>query len=146
MFFFFLIEGAYYYHIESIRDFLLLQDSEGFFLQSIREYINIVFLASSEALSLNEELVSGPLFRSVVRAEHIFDWNMWESLIVFFELISHDPSDLFHGNTSFNEPLLARDAMFEKLFQVAEKPILDSLTVECLELICCTCFLLIKSQ
>ena len=82
--FFFLIEGAYYYHIESIRDFLLLQDSEGFFLQSIREYINIVFLASSEALSLNEELVSGPLFRSVVRAEHIFDWNMWESLIVFF--------------------------------------------------------------
>ena len=127
-------------------DFLLLQDSEGFFLQSIREYINIVFLASSEALSLNEELVSGPLFRSVVRAEHIFDWNMWESLIVFFELISHDPFNLFHGNTNFNEPLLARDAMFEKLFQVAEKPILDSLTVECLELICCTCFLVIKSQ
>ena len=48
--------------------------------------------------------------------------------------------------TIFDESLLTKYAMFQKLFQKAESPILDSLTEECLELICCTCFLMIKSQ
>ena len=62
------------------------------------------------------------------------------------ELNSHDASNLFNGNIIFDESLLTKDAVFEKLFQETENPILDSLTEECLELICCTCFLMMKSQ
>ena len=71
---------------------------------------------------------------------------MWESLLNFLGLNSHDASHLFNGNAIFDESLLTKYAMFQKLFQETESPILDSLTEECLELICCTCFLMIKSQ
>ena len=127
---------------------MLSQDSENFLLQSIREDIDdVVFLASSRALEIIEKLIPGPLCRSVVQAEHIFDLkNVWESLLNFLELSSHDASNLFNGNTIFDESLLTKDAMFEKLFQETENAFLDSLTEECLELICCTCFLMIKSQ
>ena len=58
----FLIGGAYYYHKDSIVDFLLSQDSENFLLQSIREDIDdVVFLASSRALGIIEKLISGSL-------------------------------------------------------------------------------------
>ena len=85
----FLFGGAYYYHKDSIVDFLLSQDSEKFLLQSIREDIDdVVFLASSRALGIIEKLISGPLFlevRSMVHAEHTFNLNtMWESLLNFF--------------------------------------------------------------
>ena len=110
-------------------DFLLSQDRENFLLQSIREDIDhVVFLDSSRALGTIEKLISGPLFRSVVQAEHIFDLNnMWESLLNFLELNSHDASNLFNGNTIFDKYLLTKDTMFEKLFQETENPILDSL-------------------
>ena len=62
------------------------------------------------------------------------------------ELDSHDASNLFNGNIIFDESLLTKDAVFEKLFQETENPILDSLTEECLELICCTCFLMIGGK
>ena len=128
----FLIGGVYYYHKDSIVDFLLSQDSENFLLQSIREGIDdVVFLACSRALGIIEKLISDPLFRSVVQAKQIFDLNnMWESLLNFLELNSHDASNLFNGNTIFDESPLTKDAMFEKLFQETENPILDSLTVE----------------
>ena len=71
---------------------------------------------------------------------------MWESLLNFLGLNSHDASHLFNGNTIFDESFLTNYAMFQKLFQKTESPILDSLTEECLELICCTYFLMIKSQ
>ena len=111
---------------------MVSQDSENFLLQSIREDIDdVVFLASSRELGIIEKLISGHFFRSVVQAEHIFDLiNMWESLLNFLELNSHDASNLFNGNTIFDESLLTKDAMFEKLFQETENPILDSLTVE----------------
>ena len=144
----FLIGGVYYYHKDSMVDFLLSQDRENFLLQSIREDIDyVVFLDSSRALGTIEKLISGPLFRRVVQAEHIFDLNnMWESLLNFLELNSHDASNLFNGNIIFDDSLLTKDAMFEKLFQETENPIYDSLTEECLEIICCTCFFMIKSQ
>ena len=41
---------------------------------------------------------------------------------------------------------MTKNALFEKLFQETENPILDSLTEKCLELVCCTSFLMIKSQ
>ena len=83
----------------------------------------------------------------MVQAEHIFSLNnMWASLLNFLGLNSHDASHLFNGNTIFDESLLTNYAMFQKLFQKTESPILDSLTEEHLELICCTCFLMIKSQ
>ena len=65
----------------------------------------------------------------MVQAEHIFSLNnMWESLLNFLGLNSHDASHLFNGNTIFDESLLTNYAMFQKLFQKTESPILDSLT------------------
>ena len=96
----FLIGGVYYYQKDNIVDFLLSQDSGNFLLQSVREGIDdVVFLACSRALGIIEKLISGPLFRSVVQVEHIFDLNnMSESLLNFLELNSHYASNLFNGN------------------------------------------------
>ena len=120
---FFLIGGAYYYHKDSIVDFLPSQDSENFHLQSIREDIDdVVFLDSSRALRIIEKLISGPLFRSVVQAEHIFDLNnMWESSLSFLELNSHDVSNVFNGNTIFILCLKSYSKRQKILFWIAQQ-------------------------
>lgn len=71
---------------------------------------------------------------------------MWQSLLNFFKLNSHEVSTLFDGNVIFDESLSTKGATFEKLFQETENPILDGSREECQELICSTYFLLMKSH
>ena len=65
---------------------------------------------------------------------------MWQSLLKFLELNSHEVSTLFHENIHenvlFNESLSTKDAAIEKLFQETGNPILDGLREVCQELIC----------
>ena len=94
-----------------------------------------------------EKLVTGPLFRRVSQSEHIFDLNeMWEELLTFLERNAKDSSFLMAELTIFPDSLLTKDEMYEKLFQDTENPVLDALTQECLEMINCTCALMITSQ
>ena len=60
---------------------------------------------------------------------------MWQSLLNFFKLNSHEVSTLFHGNVIFDESLSTKGATFGKLFQETENPILDGSREECQELI-----------
>ena len=49
-------------------------------------------------------------------------------------------------STIFPDSPLKKDEMYEKLFEDSENPDLDALTQECLEMINCTCVLMIASQ
>ena len=103
----FLTGGACYYHKESIVEFLLSQDRENYLWQNIIEDTDeVIHLASFRALGIMEMVISGPLFRSVAQVEYILDLNnMWESLLNFLELNSHDAFNSFNGNKIFDESL-----------------------------------------
>ena len=76
MLYIFLLSGAFYFHRESIIEFLKSMESEKLLMSSIKQDVNeIVFSASTRASGMMERLVTGPLFRSVRQSEHIFDLN-----------------------------------------------------------------------
>ena len=118
-------------------NFLLSQDSESEIIR--RDIDGVVFLTSSQALGIIVKLISDPFLRNVTLFSQIFDFkNKWQSLLNFLQLTSHKVSNLFNGNKILDESLLTKDAIFQKLFQLTNNSIVDSLTEECLELICCT--------
>ena len=121
-------------------NFLLSQDSENILLEIIKIDIDDdVFLTISQALGIIVKLISGPFLRNVTLFSQIFDFkNEWQSLLNFLQLNSHKVSNLFNGNKILDKSLLTKDAIFQKLFQLTNNSIVDSLTEECLELICCT--------
>ena len=93
-------------------------------------------MASSRALGIMEKLVGGPLFRQVVSAGHIFALSrMRESLFNFLQLCSKDSSELLDRKTMFDDSSVTLGRMYK---------ILDSLTQECLQIMCWSCSLLIK--
>ena len=93
-------------------------------------------MASSRALGIMEKLVGGPLFRQVVSAGHIFALSrMRESLFNFLQLCSKDSSELLDRKTMFDDSSVTLGRMYK---------IPDSLTQECLQIMCWSCSLLIK--
>ena len=93
-------------------------------------------MASSRALGIMEKLVGGPLFRQVVSAGHNFALSqMRESLFNFLQFCSKDLSELLDRKTMFDDSSVTLGKMYK---------ILDSLTQECLQIMCWSCSLLIK--
>ena len=146
----FLLGGAFYFHRHHIKDFLESIGSENFPVSSVRVDINhVVFAASSRALGIMDKLVKGPLFRKVVQSEHIFDLNsMWKELVDFPEYNSNtrNAQSLLSGVTIFDETLITKDLMYEKLFEQSGDSELNTLTIEALTMINCTCLLMVRSQ
>ena len=104
-------------------------------------------MASSRPLGIMEKLVTGSLFRHVIAAGHIFALNqMWESLFIFLQLRAENSSELLDGKTIFDDSLVTKDKMYEALFQETGNALLDSLTQECFEIMCCSCSLMVKHQ
>ena len=104
-------------------------------------------MASSRPLGIMEKLVTGSLFRQVIAAGHIFALNqMWESLFIFLQLCAENSSELLDGKTIFEDSLVTKDKMYEALFQETGNALLDSLTQECFEIMCCSCSLMVKHQ
>ena len=90
----FVLGGAFYYHRHHIKGFIESIGSENFLISSVR--MDIFFATSSRALGIMDKLVTGPLYRKVVQAEHIFDLSsMWEELVDFRERYAHTENARF---------------------------------------------------
>ena len=57
-----------------------------------------------------------------------------------------DASSMIDGKTFFGDDYITKDCIFDELFLISEDPLFETLTQECLEIICCTCAVMIRSQ
>ena len=144
----FVLGGAMYYHRLHLSEFVKSIDGESFLHQSIKQDVDErLFIAGARALGIVNKLVTGPLYRKVVEAGHIFDLNdMWVNLLEYLEQNSANASEMMRGETFYAPAFLSKDEVYFELFKETTGPLLDTLTQECLELMSCTCLLMIKSQ
>ena len=144
----FVLGGAFYFHRSHLKEFVYGLESDNFLHQSIKQDIDDkIFLASARALGIVNKLITGPLYRKVVEKGHIFDLNdMWANLLGFLEANSKDANRLLEEATIFDESYIKKDEIYVELFTATNDPLLDTLTIECLEVISCTCSLMVKSQ
>ena len=53
---------------------------------------------------------------------------------------------MLQGLTVFPDELLTKDEVYDELFRETNDLTFDTLTQKCLEIICCTCTIMIQSQ
>ncbi len=91
--------------------------------------------------------MSGPLYHKIEEKGHIFSLNdTWERLSGLLDALSKDASSLMEVEIDFHSDLKTKDAIFDELVHVTDDPMFETLTQECLEMICCTCSVMVKSQ
>ncbi|XP_065673154.1 uncharacterized protein LOC136090437 [Hydra vulgaris] len=141
----FLLGGATYFHKDHLKEFVFNLNGSNFLHESIRHDIdNIIFHASTRALGIFNKLISGPLFRIIEEEGHIFSLNtVWSQMFNYFVCCSSDASIMLSGSTFFDVKYLTKDELFDCLFSNCNDPLLDALTQECLEVICCSCSVMI---
>ncbi|XP_065673357.1 uncharacterized protein LOC136090527 [Hydra vulgaris] len=144
----FLLGGATYFHKDHLKEFVFNLDGSNFLHESIRHDIdNIIFQVSTRALGNFNKLISGPLFCIIEEEGHIFSLNtVWSQMFNYFVCCSSDASIMLSGSTFFDVKYLTKDELFDCLFSNCNDPLLDALTQECLEVICCSCSVMIQSQ
>ena len=146
---FFVLGGAVYYHADDLEDFLRnTQESENFLLQSVLADIgNKVYLAGFRALGLFNKLVSGPLFRLIEEEGHIFALNeVWSKLKNALDDCCRCADAFLEGKCLLAGGKVSDDVVYRKLVAESGDAELDCLTRECLEIICCSCSVLVERQ
>ncbi len=133
----FVLGDAFYINRSHLKEFVESLQSDNSLHQSIKQDIDDkIFLASRRALGILNKLISGPLYRKVVELGHIFDLdNVWADLLNCFEQNTVDSSQLLKGKSMFNGNLITKDEIYTELFAPTDDPLIDTLTVECLELV-----------
>ena len=138
---YFALGGGSYYHQHHLKDFISKLDSTTFLHTSIASYIgSCIYLAGFRVLGIFNKLVTGPIFHTIEEDGHIFDLNlMWSDLKVSFERCGKDASELLEGECLIRVGVIIKDVIFYELFCETNDHEIDTLTQECLEIICCTC-------
>ena len=78
---------------------------------------------------------------------HIFDLNpMWKDLLDYLVKCSKNASSMLEGSTFFVQKYITKDSVYDELFKEPEDALLECLTQECLEMICCMCSVMVESQ
>ena len=87
------------------------------------------------------------MIRKLEESGHIFEVsNIWENLYKFLKSSAKDSSDMLQGLTVFPDELLTKDEVYDELFREKNDLTFDTLTQECLKIICCTRTIMIQSQ
>eukprot|EP00794_Sanderia_malayensis_P002877 gene2877-3328_t len=108
---------------------------------------NIYFVLGFRALGIFNKLVTGPLWRKVEEDGHIFDLNpVWLQLKLKLEDYGSNASPLLDKECPIADACLTKDEVFEELFRETHDSEFDALTQECLEIVSCTCALVITNQ
>ena len=91
--------------------------------------------------------MSGPLFRLLEEEGHVFQLNnVWLQLKLLFERCSENSSVLLEGDSLLPNGKITKDDIYIELFRDSENLELDTLTQECLEIICSSCLVLVNHQ
>ena len=144
----FVIGGAAYFHRLQLKDFVNHLERNNFLHESISQDIDSpVFLSAFRALGIFNKLVSGPLFQKIEEQGHVFSLNkIWESLSDLMESFSKDGSAMMKAQINFLNHLRTEDEVFHDLVAETDDPVFETLTQECLEMICCSCSVVIQKQ
>lgn len=143
----YVIAGAAYYHREHIKEFLENDCIQtGKLLQAIKDIGEKIFPACFRALGIMEKLITSPLMCLIEdKEEHIFSLNeTWHYVITKLECFSTNATPLMEGIKIILNGKVTKDEIYEELMK--ENGELDDLTEECLQVLCCSCAILLKRQ
>ena len=143
----YVIAGAAYYHRNHIKDFLENNCIQtGKLLQAIRDIGQKIFPACFRALGIVGKLITSPLMHLIEDKEkHIFSLNdTWQFVITKLESFSSNATPLMEGIEIILDGKVTKDEIYEELMKENEE--LDDLTEECLQVLCCSCAILLKRQ
>ena len=131
-----------------MKELLVSLEGENFLQTSVLADIETkLFLASFRALGIINKLVTGPVYRKIEEEGHIFELNqMWLELKILFERCAKDASPLMDGEVLLSSVQISKDEIYQELFKETNDVELDTLTQECLEIICCSCAVVIVRQ
>ena len=145
----FVAGGAAYYHRHHIADFLSNScPRENRLLTSLVDMEDKLFVSVFRALGIVDKLITGPLFRLVEdKSKHIFALNKtWLHVIEAMEKFSTDASPLMEQCTVVMDTPIHKDDVYNELFKDSEDVELDTLTEDCLRILCCSFAILMKRQ
>ena len=98
-------------------------------------------------MGIFNKLVIGPVYRKIEEEGQILGLNvMWLELKVLLERCSQNASPLMNGEALLSGVKISADEIYYELFTETNDVELDTLTQECLEMICCSCALVIVRQ
>ena len=135
----FVLGGAVYFHRNHLKELLVALEGKDFFQRSVLADIETkLFMASFRALGIINKLVTGPVYQKIEEEGHIFELNqILLELKVLFERCAKDASALMDGEVLLSSVQICKDDICEELFRETNDVELDTLTQECLEIICC---------
>ena len=108
---------------------------------------NKLYLAAFRALGIFNKLVTGPIYRKIEEEGHIFKLNtMWLELKILLERCSQNAYPLIDGEVLLSNVKISKDEIYHELFKDTNDMEFDTLTQECLEMICCSCALVVVRQ
>ena len=143
----YVIAAAAYYHREHILNFLqkdCIRDNIP--LSTIHDIQEKIFPACFRALGIIGKLITSPLMCLIEAPnKHIFSLNdTWLHVITKLEAFSADASPLLEGVQIMIDAKVTKDEIYDELMKENEE--LDELTEECLQVLCCSCAILLKRQ
>ena len=144
---YFVLGGAAYYHRGHLKDFLSRLPTSNLLHNAIAcDIDNSICLAGFIASGNFNKLIKCPLWRKVEKEGHIFDLNpVWLQLKLKLEQHGQNASLLLDEECPIDNSFVTKDIVYEELFQRTNHPEFDALTQECLEIISCTCVLMITN-
>ena len=147
----FVLGGAAYFHKFHVVDFVSnFSVQTNSLLTAILDNEDEVYLASFRALGIVDKLITGPLFRLVENSNgHIFSLNqVWNYVKLKLQDLSENSSSMLTMQEDLIVPggEITRDDVYESLLSDTHDPELDTLTQQCLELFCCSFFILLERQ
>ena len=140
--------AAYYHrkHVSNYLDECSLQQNK--LLSSIAAVDVKLYQACFRALGIFGKLITSPLFRIIEdKSFHIFQLNdMWNEVVKQMEEFSKDSKPLLKEEVVVPGGITVKDDIYHELFKETNDDELDSLTENCLRILCCSGAILLRRQ
>ena len=140
--------AAAYFHKEHVIEFVRNHSvQQNLLLDATTDIEQVLIQACCRALGIMGKLVTGPLFRLLSGDGHIFSLNhVWQSVKEELDQLSLCATPLMEQKEVVPGGIITKDKIYEALFAETSNSKLDSLTEQCLRLLCCTFSVLIGNQ
>ena len=128
-----------YFHKQNFADFFEVHGTPNRLLRAVKEDLSeIAHIAGARALGIIDKLVTGPLWRLVEKVDTILDLNeKFQYMQSKFREWAEDATPLLFDadNVNIFNVEIHKDDIYTALFSDSNDELLDSLTIEALELI-----------
>ncbi|XP_033117054.1 uncharacterized protein LOC117116991 [Anneissia japonica] len=140
--------AATYFHVDHIITFVQSLPEPNKLLQAVAEDAGeMINRAELRALGILFKCVTAPLWHRIKNADNVLSLNpTLHQLQEKLEKWKDDATDLFNGETVFDDAVVEKDDIYEALFKDCDDPQMEILCIQALELTTCAMLLILNRQ